>query len=359
MPDDGARHIDTKTEPAAKKKSRRLMLLSLGPIAAAGVIGFIWLKGGRYAETDNAYVKAPVVELGMEIGGTVAAVEVSENEHVEAGQVLVRLDTALLEADLAGAEAALQSAKDEVAARQAGYAEAEAELAAAEEKLGFTTRDLERISQLARTRNASEARLDEARHAHDAAERERDVAAQTLERQKAGLGGDPAQAVEQYPTVRAAAARRDRAALDLEHAVLTAPLAGTVSNLPKPGHYVNVMMGAPVLSLVADSPLHVDANFKETELTHIRPGQEVEIEVDTYPGAVWHGHVESIAAATGAEFSVLPAQNASGNWVKVVQRIPVRIALDDGPDDLPLRSGMSADVSVDTGHVRHLPFLSP
>jgi membrane fusion protein (multidrug efflux system) len=167
----------------------------------------------------------------------------------------------------------------------------------------------------------------------------------------ARLGGRADRPVDDYPPVKAAAEDLERARVDLGHAHLYAPQAGIISHLPKIGSRLDA--GRPAFAIVSDHAVWIEANFKETDLEWVRAGQKVEIDIDTYPGHRWQGHVESISQATGAAFSLLPAQNASGNWVKVVQRIPVRIALQPGKDDPPLRDGMSATVQIDTGaHTR-------
>ena len=172
-----------------------------------------------------------------------------------------------------------------------------------------------------------------------------------LEQAKAQLGGSVEQSIDQHPTVRSAAATLEKTRVDLEHAIVRAPRAGIVSHLPHTGDRVEA--GRPAFAIVTDGGVYVEANFKETDLEWVRPGQSATVEIDTYPGREWTGKVASIAQATGSEFAVLPPQNASGNWVKVVQRVPVRISLEAGPDDPPLRSGASADISIDTGpHTR-------
>ena len=199
--------------------------------------------------------------------------------------------------------------------------------------------------------------LDDARHRLETTQKQVEVARQRADKILIDLGGDPNIPIEAHPRYRQAAASRAQAALDLEHCVVKAPFAGVVSKKPEIGTYVE--RGAPVMSLVADSAVWVEANFKETQLTHLRPGQSATIEVDTYPGRKWHGRVQSISEATGSEFAVLPAQNATGNWVKVVQRVAVRIALPHDPADPPLRAGMSATVTVDTEHHRSVGDLLP
>jgi multidrug resistance efflux pump len=200
------------------------------------------------------------------------------------------------------------------------------------------------------------ARLDEARQASELAAQQITALEQDLKRIAASLGGAPDTPLEQHPSYRAAAAELAQAKLDLERTVVRAPLAGTVSKPPKPGQYVAA--GATAMALVATGHVWVEANFTETDLTHVRPGQPVEVHVDTYPDAVWTGVVESLSPATGAEFAVIPPQNATGNWVKITQRLPLRIRLDERPGLPQLRAGLSATVDIDTGHRRKVLGLS-
>ncbi len=179
------------------------------------------------------------------------------------------------------------------------------------------------------------------------------MAERALDQIRARLGGDLDRPVTEQAAYLAAKSMRDAAALDLEHTVVRAPFDGIASKVPTLGQYVQP--GAPVMTVVADHDMWIEANYKETDLTHVAVGQPVDISLDTYPDRHWRGRVESISQATGAEFSVIPAQNATGNWVKVTQRIPVRIAIERRADDPELRSGMSAIVDIDTGHERPRP----
>ena len=170
----------------------------------------------------------------------------------------------------------------------------------------------------------------------------------------ARLDGDPDAPAERHPNFQAALAARDQARRDLDHAVVKAPVAGVTAQVPslQPGEYLPA--GQPAFALVADDQIWIEANPKETDLTHVVPGQAVEVTVDTYPGHVWHGTVASLSPASQAQFSILPAQNASGNWVKVVQRIPLRVRVETSPGEPALRAGMSAEIEIDTGRERRL-----
>jgi membrane fusion protein, multidrug efflux system len=227
------------------------------------------------------------------------------------------------------------------------------QLALARTNAAYEQRELDRLSGLVERKLASEVDVDEQRHERDVAAQEVQVAERTLDQIRARLGGDLDRPVTEQAAYLAAKATRDAAALDVEHTVVRAPFDGIASQVPTVGQYVQP--GAPVMTVVADTGMWIEANFKETDLTHVASGQPVDIRIDTYPDRHWRGRVESISQATGAEFSVIPSQNATGNWVKVTQRIPVRVAIETRGDDPELRTGMSAIVGIDTGHERPAP----
>lgn len=340
------------------RRGTRALLLGAVPLAILAAAGSVYLLGGRYVETENAYVHANMVTVTPEISGTVQRVAVSENEPVRAGALLFRIDPRRYRIALEKARSELADARTRIETMKASYREQAQQLKVAKSNAAFAEREYQRQVRLARRQAVSESVLDRYRHERDvAAEQVRSVR-KGLERLRASLDGDPDITVAKHPLYRKAEAALEAAKTDLEETRVTAPFDGVASKTPIEGQFVNPRH--PAMSLVAGSGAWVDANLKETQLTHVSPGQSVEIRVDTYPGAVWRGHVKSIAAATGSEFSVLPAQNATGNWVKVVQRVPVRIAIDEGPSGQPLRAGLSARVSIDTGwHQRGPAFLSP
>ena len=335
----------------------RFALLVVVPAAALAGAAYAWLQSGGVAQTDNAYVKADKVPVSAEIAGTVRAVQVRENERVEAGAPLFRLDDAPLRVALARAEARLAQARTEVSALRAGYRAKQAEIALARTRIEFAQRDESRQADLAARNFISASRLDEARHATELAAQQAVAVERELARIAETLGGGPEVPVERHPLVLAAHAELMQVRLDLSRVEVRAPVAGVVSRPPKPGQFVAA--GATALALVADTGLWVEANFTETELGSIRTGQRVRIRIDTYPGVEWSGAVDSLSPATGAEFAVIPPHNASGNWIKVTQRVPVRIRIDPPPDAPPLRAGLSARVVVETGHRRRLTDLLP
>ena len=343
---------ETLGKPMSKRPSRRTVLMAIGPIVVLAGAGYAYLHGGRFVSTDNAYVHATVTPVTAEVSGPISDVQIGDNEQVAAGDVLFAIDRRPYEIALREAEAALDKARSEVMALKASYRQNAEEIALARNNRDYAEREWKRQQSLAARNVVSRAKLDAARHALDVAIQRIAVLKEDLARITADLHGDPGLAIDDHPSVRRMLARRDQARLDLERTQVRAPIAGRVSAAPSLGEYVTT--GQPVFSLVSSEQLWIEANFKETELTHMHAGQAVHVTVDTYPGIAWSGSVESIAQATGAVFSVLPAQNASGNWVKVVQRIPVRIAL-KGEEGRPvLRAGMSVEADVDTGHRRTL-----
>lgn len=331
------------TLPAAP--SRRPVLLWVVPALAilAGVL--VWALGGLTVETDNAYLKADLVALYPEIDAQVTEVLVEENAVVAAGQPLVRLDRAAAAIDVERAEARLASMRGELDALRRQYAQRRNERQLAEEQVAYAEHELARQRELVERKLAPTSRFDAAEHEALQARGRIGVIDEGLAELRVRLGaaleGDPTA----HPRFREAAAELAAARLRLEHAEIRAPSAGRVVKIPERGAMAR--KGAALLTLVRSEHLWVEANFKETQLGLLRPGQQTRVRLDSYPDAEWRGHIDTISPASGAEFAVLPPQNASGNWVKVVQRVPVRIVLDDGPP-LPLRAGTSATVSVDT-----------
>jgi len=346
-------------QPRSSPRRRWLRrgLLLLGPLVVIVLgVGF-YFAGGRYVATENAYVQADKVAISTEVSGPIAEVDVRENAHVDTGDVLFRIDDRPYRIALAEAEAALAAERDRIMALKAEYRQKIEERALIQVDIDYAEREAGRQAKLVERGNVSRSRYDETRHDRDAARRRLAVNAQEMAEIAANLGGDPEAPVEQESGYRQAKAAADRARLDLERTVARAPFSGVASNVPKVGQRVAVGVGA-AMALVADTAVWIDANFKETDLTYVRPGQPVRISVDAYPDLALEGRVDSISPATGAEFSVIPPQNATGNWVKVVQRVPVRIAVDAaGGDGPPLTVGMSANVSIDTGHRRSLALL--
>lgn len=343
--------------PMPRRRWPRRVLLLLGPLLVLAVGGYFYVTGGRFVGTDNAYLKANMVSVSADLSGRVVDVMVHENEKVTPGTALFRLDEEPLRIALAEAEANLAVVRNDIDAQKAAYRQAQEQLEIAQANVAFAEREYRRREKLVAQKIISDSEFDEARNTYQVALREAAAVRQDMQRILSELAGDPAIDPADHPRFHEAAARVDQARLDLRRAVVVAPAAGIVSKIDflRPGDYVSA--GQPAFSIVADDSLWVEANLKETDLTYVRPGQAVTVEVDSYPGRVWPARVASIGAATGSEFSLLPPQNATGNWVKVVQRVPVRLILDDVGGDAPLRAGMSAVVEIDTGHTRKLPGL--
>ena len=335
-----------------KRRLKRLILLVVVPLIAALAVGIVYLKGGRYVETDNAYIKADKVPVSAEVSGTVTEVLVDENQSVNAGQPLFRLDPAPFQVAVAKAEAKLAQVRTDLAALKASYREKQAEIALARTKYAFSQKDQRRQADLVAKNFISASKFDDAKQSTDLAEQQISALDQGLKRIAETLGGSVDSPVERHPSYRVALAELEQAKLDLARAEVRAPLPGTVSKPPKPGQYVAA--GSIALALVVSGNLWVEANFTETDLTYVHPGQPVTIRVDTYPDAAWKGVVESLSPATGAEFSVIPAQNATGNWVKIAQRVPVRVKIETAPTMPQLRAGLSTIVEIDTGHRRRV-----
>ena len=327
----------------------RLPLLLLGPLLVILVAGYFYVTGGRYVSTDDAYIRYNKVLISSDVAGRIVKQAVDENDVVKQGQLLFAIDDEPYRIALQRAESQLSAARDEIEALRGAYRQKQAQLKAAQATADYMQREYVRQQHLATQNVASASKVDDAARSAEVARQQVAAMQQDMAQTLAALDGNADLPVDQYSRVRQAIAARDQAALDLRHTRIVAPSDGIVANLdPRPGQYVTV--GQPMCSLVESGSLYIEANLKETELTHVRPGHEATITVDTYPGRVWHARVTSISPGTGAEFSVLPAQNATGNWVKIVQRVPVRLHILPGEDVSGLRAGMSVDVDIDTGH---------
>ena len=335
---------------------RFLLLVGVPAVAVAAGLA-LWLQGGRFEETENAYVKAHMIAVTADVSGRVMEVGVRDNEPVAAGALLFRIDPTPFQLTVARAEAEMAVVRTAIEGLRGEYRVALADAAEAQERIGFLARQLERQAKLKERGMGVEATFDEARHNLEAARRRLDSAREKAARVLAALNGDAKLPAEAHPSFLAARAARDAGQDELARVRVVAPAAGIVSNMRlQPGERVE--RGVPVFSLIESRPVWIEANFKETQLTHMREGQEVTVVADAYPDAKWRGRVSTIAPATKAEFALLPAQNSSGNWVKVVQRVPVLIVLDSSPDgQTPLRAGMTVTARVDTGHVRSLAAL--
>ena len=332
--------------------THRRTLLVIGPAIAALACLYFFLSGERYVETENAYLKADKVMVAPEISAAVSEVLVNDNQPVNKGQILFRLDNAMFEAARDRAIARQSRARTDIEALKAGYKARQAELQLARTNVAFAEKEYLRQTDLAQKRFTSEVQTDDRKHVLDTARQQVAVIEQDILRLEASLNHLPDAPLEQYPQYQEASAELAQATIQLQHTEVVAPFDGVVTNTPKMGQHLNA--GSPALALVANRSLWVEANFNETELTHVQAGQPAIVHIDMFPDRQWEARVASLSPASGAEFSVLPPQNASGNWVKVVQRIPVRIELlptannNDEPQPI-LRAGMSVSVEIDTG----------
>jgi len=349
-----APETETQSAPSAKRGgSRRIMLMAAVPVLLAAIGGYMWLTGGRYVSTDNAYVEQDRVTITSSVSGRIVDVAVKENQAVKAGDLLFRIDPEPYRIALDGAEAALASARLQVEELRANYEQAISAAQATRDDLTFKQKAFDRAKGLLAKGVSSQAAFDTAENDLHAAQQTLSQAEQKIQAALAALGGNPAIETEKHPLVLSALAKRDQARLDLANTEVRSPANGIVSQTDRLriGQYVTNPVSNPtaLLALMETDELWVEANFKETDLTRMVPGEKATVSFDAFPGKSFEGNVESIGAGTGATFSVLPAQNATGNWVKVVQRVPVRIRITGDTSSVALRAGLSADVEVELG----------
>ncbi len=331
-----------------RAKLLRLVAMFLVPLLVVGGALVYWFGSPNTVSTDNAYVKQDIVSIAGEVNGLIVAVNVRENQQVKAGDVLFRIDPSSFQVAMRQADAQIATAQARVTGLQAEVGANAADIAGARDDLALAESQYAREKALLDKGFNTRARMDEAQHAVAAA-RDR-LASVTAEVAKAQAQlADGAQVPGLNPQIAAAQATRAKAALDLLRTEVRAPVSGRVTQVNRLQIGQMVFTGVPMLSIVREGGARVEANFKETDLNRMRAGQPAEVKLDAYPGLKLKGHVDSIGAGTGSEFSVLPAQNATGNWVKVTQRVPVRIAIDSSSGDRPLIAGLSANVTVHVG----------
>jgi membrane fusion protein, multidrug efflux system len=343
--------VESRVQRAFKHGLLRPILLWVLPALVLGV-GFWFYKSlERYAGTDNAYVRAEHSYISAEINGNITRVAVHDNQRVEKGQLLLELDTDMPRNAVELAEAKLAAVQTDIEALKKQYRTMQAGLVVAAEQTRFASAEFERQKSLASRKLGSQSALDKAQQMFELLRGGELILQEQMKGTLVRLAGDPDLPVDNHPEVREARAELERARIQLKRAHIHSPRDGIVSRVPFIGEYMAA--GVPRMVVLSESNMWIQANFKETDLDYMRPGQKVEIEIDAYPHHTWYGHVHRIAPATGAEYSLLPPQNASGNWVKVVQRVPVRIDFDAlDAKAPPLRIGMSANVRVDLGEHR-------
>lgn len=350
-----------QVQPDANSKRRSLLrpiLFALLPIALV-IGGYLYVTGGAVMETDNAYVQADTVGISTDVSGMVQQVLVTDNQKVSKGDVLFKLDPKPFRLALNRAEAQVGTTHNDLLAMQASYRNMQAQVEQAKADVDFNMTNFKRQEQLLTNNFTPRATYDAAKNSLQSAQQKLASLQQQLEGLAANLNGDPNAPIENHPRYKDAVAARDEAARQLDHTTVHAPFDGIVTNVPtlQPGQYLAASTVG--FNLVSSDHVWVQANPKETELTYVKPGQKATIEVDTYPGVEWSGTVDSISPASSSSFSLLPSENSSGNWVKVVQRIPLRVRVQNEPNKPPLRVGMSVELNVDTGHARGLPtFIS-
>jgi membrane fusion protein, multidrug efflux system len=339
-----------------RRRLRMLLLVAL-PAAALALGLRFYLSGGRYISTDNAYVGAHKVLITPDISGKVITVLVREGQHVGVGDALFEIDPVPFELALRQAQSKLDSVRTDFANLKTNYTSLSHLVELGEQAVDLRRHDVERKIALAASRSGTQVDLDNAKAALLTAELQLQLGRQQLGNTLNQLLGKPDLPIDEFPAYQQAKAAFDQAQRDLDHAKVKAPIAGTATQVDsiQLGRFLTA--GMPVFSIIDDGAPWVDANPKETDITHLQVGQKVEIEVDSFPDHALRGAVESVSPGTGAQFAILPPQNANGNWVKVVQRVPVRIGFDPGQDLSRLRAGMSVTVDIDTGRRRTLASL--
>jgi membrane fusion protein (multidrug efflux system) len=337
-----------------KRSLRRPLLFALLPLALL-IGGYFYVTGGAVMSTDNAYVQADMVGVSTDVSGLVKEVDVHDNQQVAKGEILFKLDPQQFQLALDRANAQLASTGDDLRALQASYRNMQAQIDQAQKDVDFNMVNFQRQESLIANNFTPKATYDAAKNTLQSAQQKLASLQQQLAGLAANLNGDPNAPIENHPKYRDAVAARDEAARQLAHAVVHAPFAGIVTNVPslQPGQYLAA--SATAFNIVSTAHVWIEASPKETELTYVRPGQKATVEVDSYPDARWTGTVDSISPASASSFSLLPAENTSGNWVKVVQRIPMRVSVANAPGKPQLRVGMSVELNIDTGHERGLP----
>jgi len=339
-------------------------VLMIGGVAAVALVSMgLWLFGGRYVGTDDAYVHAAQLMVSTDVSGLVLDVKVHQGQHVKAGQVLFRIDPRQFQIAFDNAKATLAQTRLTLLSMKDDYARMQKDIAAQQSQVAWNRVTFNRYANLLKLNSIAPAQYDQARFTLATSESTLASLRGQADVQLAKLGGSISTPVEQLPQYGAAAALVAEVQRQLDHTVVRAPFDGTVTEVDslQPGTLVVSALSAfsttSAVGLVSTHKAWVEANMKETDLTRVHPGQPVGVTIDTYPGHTWKGEVESISPATGSAFSVLPAENASGNWVKVTQRVTVKVKLDLKPGDPPLRAGMSTYVSIDTGHRRWFRLL--
>jgi membrane fusion protein, multidrug efflux system len=336
------------------RQRARLPLMVLGPVVVVALAAYFYVAGGRFQSTDDAYVMAARVAISSNVAGRVIELAVQDNQAVHRGDLLYRLDDAPFRIAVQEAEAQHAAAVLQVQSLKANYRQRQSEVVAAQQTLAFQQSELNRQLRLLGSGIASQAQVDRATNACNEARSKVAGVQQEIAAVVAQLGGNPNIEPAQHPMVQQARAQLDRSRLNLSYTEVRAPSDGIVTRVEQLQVGSYVAASAPVFALVSTGDVWIEANFKESQLAHLRVGQQASIQIDSYPGRSFKGKVASLSPGTGSQFSMLPPENATGNWVKVVQRLPVRIELTETDRSLLLHVGLSASVKVDTRDQRRL-----
>ncbi len=333
-------------------KERLRLPLMVGVPLVVGAVGiYFYLTGARYESTDDAYLRAAQVSISPNVSGRVIEVDVQDNQAVRRGETLIRLDDRPFRIAVENARARVANARLQIESLKATYWQRMADLRSAQSALAYQQGEYQRQTRLLASGISPRSQVERTLDARNQAQQNVVSVQQQINSTLASLGGDPRIPVERHPTVRQAQAELDRELLNLSYTVIPAPTDGIVTRVEQlqVGDYINA--AAPAFALVSTHDVWVEANFKEVQLTHMRPGDSASVRIDAYPGRDIRARVVSISPGTGSEFSLLPPENATGNWVKVVQRLPVRLQLEDS---VPVQSGLSVLVTVDTEYRQRL-----
>jgi membrane fusion protein, multidrug efflux system len=336
--------------PNAKTYLQRLRwpLMSIAAIAVLAGGAYFYLTSGRYQSTDDAYTQAATVSISARISGHVSEIYVHDNELVKRGAALFKLDDAAFRIAVNDAAAHLAETRLQVESLKSTYRQRQVELRAAGDTQSYAQQQYDRQTRLLASGIASRTQFDQAGHALDAARQQVAAVRQQIGVAMANLGGNANIDTERHPLVEQAQAALDRAQLELSYTVVGAPMDGVVAKVEQLQVGETVAASVPVFALVSTRDVWIEANFKEVQLARMRPDQTATVKLDRYPGKKFSARVTSVSPSTGSQFSLLPPENATGNWVKVVQRVPVRLQLSHSDDGFLLQAGLSADVTVDT-----------
>ena len=343
------RHESHAPSTRGWRERLRLPLMIGAPVIAGGVALYFYLASVGYESTDDAYLRAARVSISPIVSGRVIGVDVYDNQLVRRGDTLIRLEERPFRIAVEDARARVAAARLQVESLKATYWQRVADLRSAQSALEYQRREYERQTHLVASGISPQSLVERALNARNQARQNVVSDQQQINATLASLGGDPNIPVDRHPTVQEAQAQLDRALFNLSSATVVAPIDGIVTRVEElqAGDYINA--ATPAFALISTRDVWVEANFKEVQLTHMLPGQSATVRIDAYPGRVIRAKVISISPGTGSQFSLLPPENATGNWVKVVQRLPVRLRLEDS---IPVQSGLSAGVTVDTNHGR-------